>query len=234
MGTSGNLEKMILASYTDDSFTSQASQMSVYMNPESYTHRYKILYNAVQAPGSAGSGPEYNLTPSDEVQFQLVFDGTGVVPNPVPGSSPPAGSGGIVTQVNQFLQLAFTFDGNIHSPNYIQVLWGTLVFNCRLSTLNLTYTLFQPDGTPLRAKADVTFIGFQNQQEIAKEENAQSPDLSHVVTVRGGDTLPLLCYNIYGKSGYYSEVARINGMTGFRQLIPGEKILFPPLTTATQ
>jgi len=23
--------------------------MSVYMNPESYTHRYKILYNAVQA-----------------------------------------------------------------------------------------------------------------------------------------------------------------------------------------
>jgi nucleoid-associated protein YgaU len=132
------------------------------------------------------------------------------------------------------MELAFDYDGQIHSPNFIQLAWGTLIFNCRLSTLNISYTLFKPDGTPLRAKADVTFIEYRNQQQIAKQENKQSADLSHLVTVKGGDTLPLLCYRIYGSSVYYAEVARINGLSGFRKLVAGEKILFPPLGASRQ
>lgn len=235
MGYSGNLEKMVLTAYTDDSFTatSQKSEMTVYINPDQYTHSYKIIYNNTQAQGSSAGSPEYNRTPSDEVKFQLIFDGTGVVPSTIPGV-PPYSEDGIVTQIDKFMKLAFDYDGEIHSPNFIQLSWGTLIFNCRLSALNITYTLFKPDGTPLRAKADVTFVEYRNQQEIAKEENALSPDLTRVVTVKGGDTLPLLCYGIYGSSTYYVEVARYNQMSGFRELIPGEQLLFPPLGDSAQ
>jgi hypothetical protein len=210
LGYSGSLEKMMLTSFTDDSFTptSQKDQTFVYINPSQYSHSYTICYNDTQAQGSSAGSPEYNKTPGDVVTFQL-------------------------TQIDKFMKLAFDYDGEIHSPNFVQLAWGTLIFNCRLSKLNITYTLFKPDGTPLRAKADVTFVEYRNQQEIAKEENAQSPDLSKVVTVKGGDTLPFLCYGIYGTSVYYAEVARVNGMTGFRELIPGEKILFPPLGDAS-
>lgn len=230
MGYSGSLEKMIITAFTDDSFTplSQKGQIAVYINPEQYTHSYRILYNDTQAQGSAAGSPEYNKTPADVVTFQLVFDGTGVVPSSLPGIIPYL-QDGISKQIDEFLQLAFDYDGDIHSPNFIQLSWGTLIFNCRLSTLKIAYTLFKPDGTPLRAKADVTFVEYRNEQEIAKEENKLSPDLTRVVTVRAGDTLPLLCYGIYGSSLYYTEVARVNGMSGFRGLIPGEKILFPPL-----
>jgi hypothetical protein len=226
---------MVLTAYTDDSFTatSQKAQITVYINPAQYSHSYSVSYNDTQAQGSSAGSPEYNKTPADIVTFQLIFDGTGVVPSPLPGLVPYT-QDGITTQIDGFMKLAFDYDGEIHSPNFIQLAWGTLVFNCRLSKLNITYTLFKPDGTPLRARADVTFVEYRNQQEIAKEENAQSPDLSRIVTVRGGDTLPLLCYSIYGSSVYYAEVARINGMVGFRELIPGEKILFPPLEESTQ
>jgi hypothetical protein len=235
LGYSGSLEKMTLTSFTDDSFTatSQKAKLSVYINPSQYSHNYSICYNDTQAQGSSAGSPEYNKTPADVVTFQLIFDGTGVVPTPLPGLIPYT-EDGITSQITAFMDLAFDFDGEIHSPNFIQLAWGTLVFNCRLSKLNITYTLFKPDGTPLRAKADVTFVEYRNQQEIAKEENALSPDLSRVVTVRGGDTLPMLCFGIYGTSVYYAEVAKVNGMTGFRELIPGEKILFPPLGDATQ
>jgi contractile injection system tube protein/LysM domain-containing protein len=225
---------MIITAYSDDSFTasSQKGQMSVYINPDQYTHNYTIVYSNTQAQGSPKGSPEYNKTPSDTVNFQLIFDGTGVVPSPLPGK-PPAPEDGIVTQINNFMGLALNYNGKIHSPNFIQLSWGTLVFNCRLQTLKLTYTLFKPDGTPLRAKADTTFIGFQDEQEIAKEAKASSPDMTHVVTVKSGDTLPLLCSNIYGSGLYYTEIAKVNGLTGFRELAPGSRIFFPPLSTGT-
>jgi len=221
---------MILTAYTDPSFTasSELSEMTVYINPETYTRRYRIEYDDTQAQGSSTGGPQFNKTQSDEVQFQLVFDGTGVVPSPIPGV-PPAKEDGITTQIDTFMNLAFKYDGDIHSPNFLQVSWGTLVFNCRLSSMNITYTLFKPDGTPLRAKADVTLVEYTSQENIEKEDNDLSPDLTRVVTVKGGDTLPLLCYQVYGSSVYYVEVARQNRMSGFRDLIPGEQVLFPPL-----
>jgi hypothetical protein len=47
--------------------------------------------------------------------------------------------------------------------------------------------------------------------------------------VVAGDTLPLLCFQIYQESKYYVEVARVNGLDDFRNLEPGRQILFPPL-----
>lgn len=224
---------MLVTAFADDTFTAKAqkAQMSVYINPEQYTQSYEIFYNDTQAQGSPGGSPEYNRTPSDKLDFQLIFDGTGVVPSPLPGT-PPTTSDGIVTQVDTFMKVAFDYNGAIHSPNFLQLSWGTLLFNCRLQSLKMTYTLFKPDGTPLRAKADASFVGFQSEQEIAKEANALSADLSHLITVKSGDTLPQLCYDIYGTSVYYAKVAAVNGMDGFRNLIPGMKILFPPLETA--
>jgi nucleoid-associated protein YgaU len=65
--------------------------------------------------------------------------------------------------------------------------------------------------------------------DIVVSQLKSSPDLSHLVTVKAGDTLPLLCCNIYGSSVYYLEVARVNGLAHFRDLAPGMQLLFPPL-----
>ena len=67
-------------------------------------------------------------------------------------------------------------------------------------------------------------------EELAQEAQLQSPDVSHLVTVRAGDTLPGLCANIYGTSLYYLRVAAFNGLTSFRRLAPGTQLVFPPLS----
>ena len=46
--------------------------------------------------------------------------------------------------------------------------------------------------------------------------------------VKKGDTLPLMCFKIYGDSKYYVQVAAVNRLSDFRNLQVGNEIFFPP------
>jgi nucleoid-associated protein YgaU len=96
--------------------------------------------------------------------------------------------------------------------------------------MSTNYTLFMPDGTPIRAKMAVTFKSYASEAQLAKGAYKQSPDVTHLVTVQAGDTLPLLCHRIYGDSRYYAKVAAFNGLSNFRGVPPGTQLLFPPLS----
>lgn len=222
------LEKMTIKAYSDSKFTDQVgSDFQVYINPEKYTHTYNIEYKNRQAQGSNGPSPIFNKYMSDDVKFELVFDGTGVVPSALPGAPST-----VEQQISDFRKLTFTYNGNIHRPNFLALSWGTLLFKCVLKTLNLNYTLFMPDGKPLRARATAHFLGFNDEVELALKADKKSADLTHVRTAKAGDTLPLMCFDIYGSSVYYPQVARVNGLIDFRNLVPGTQLMFPPLGAA--
>jgi len=226
----GGLVKMKITAWLNSDFTGPAGEMEVMINPEKYSQSYKICYSDPQAQGSNGGSPKFRKIPSETVKFELVFDGTGVVPPAKPDQKPPAD--GIMTKINEFRKLVFNFDGKIHSPKFVTLAWGRLLFNGRLSNLDVTYTLFKPDGTPLRARASTTFLGYNDEDQLAKQANLSSPDMSHLITVKAGDTLPLLCQDVYGSSAFYVQVAQANGLTDFRRIAPGTRLLFPPLGDA--
>ena len=46
---------------------------------------------------------------------------------------------------------------------------------------------------------------------------------------QAGDTLPLMCYRIYGEPKHYLSIARINNINNFRSLEPGINLQFPPI-----
>ena len=99
-----------------------------------------------------------------------------------------------------------------------------------METMSTTYTLFKPSGYPLRAKVALSFVEAVSKAESELLSNRSSPDLTHLIEVRDGDTLPLLCKSIYGDPGYYLDIARFNNLTDFRNLKPGTKLSFPPLS----
>lgn len=233
MADSGELEKLIIQAYKNSDFSGYVGEFPVAINPEKYSRSYEICYNNVQPPGTSSGTPEYNLTKSDQIDLELVFDATGVVPPSIAGRD-PNGPNGITDQVEEFLNLVFTFNGKIHSPNFLQLFWGKFQFDCRMTKLKFDYTLFKPDGTPLRAKATTTFMEYTNKVELAKEDNLNSPDMSHVRVVTGSDTLPLMCHEIYGTSSYYPQVAAANGLADFRNLVIGTQLVFPPVAGEAQ
>jgi nucleoid-associated protein YgaU len=120
-------------------------------------------------------------------------------------------------------------DGSIHEPKFLKIEWGTLIFKCRLKSVNISYTLFDKAGKPLRAELDTTFVSDLKDSERVKAENKTSPDLTHKRIVRAHDTLPLMCKEIYGTEGYYLQVARANKLDNFRNLQLGQELFFPPV-----
>lgn len=218
---SGKLEKMTITAYSKPDFSGQVGQpFSVLVNPEKYSHTHTISYNKETAQGAPGTAIKFEKIEPEKVSFELVFDGTGVIPG-----SPS----NIEDQVVAFKKLAYDYNGDIHSTNYLIVSWGTLIFKCRLTTLEVSYTLFKSDGTPLRAKATANFEEYTDARTLAKEANESSPDLTHQRMVVAGDTLPLMCERIYGTPEHYLQVAEANGLTNFRRLKPGTRIFFPPI-----
>lgn len=225
--------KMTITAYSDPGFTTKVAgannPFSVWINPASYTRKTNIRYNDRQAQGSNGPSPEFNRVASEDVSFDLLFDATGVLPPP---GNAKIYSNGVADGISQFTALSSRLNGTIHSPNYLILAWAQLQFQCVLTSMNINYTLFMPDGTPLRAKVGVSFKSFTSESQLAKTGNKRSPDMTHLVTVTAGDTLPLLCHKIYGDSGYYAKVAAFNGLASFRDVAPGTQLLFPPLSGA--
>ncbi len=170
-----------------------------------------------------------NATNAEKVSFELVFDGTGVVKQ----TSRSKKTTSVKDQVRDLNDIIYKYKGDKHEPNHVRLLWGSMIFFGRLTSLTISYTLFKPDGTPLRAKISLSFSGFMSKEEEALRAQRSSPDLTHTFIIRDGDTLPLLCYKVYSDSSLYLQIARKNNLSDFRNLRPGAKIHFPPLQELT-
>lgn len=234
----GELKKMKLVAYTDISFGTKAEglEYDVLINPESYALTYGTEVNQQSAQGSSESITSFSKRSPQSLSFKFLFDGTGVIKRggggllsglAVPGL--PADKPDVVQDFEKFKSVVYNFDGTTHQPRYVQLQWGPLLYNCQMTRMTLTFKLFNPDGSPLRAEADCTFQGVIDETKLAAIENRQSPDLTHIRTVIEGDTLPLMCYKEYGDSKYYYQVARYNNLSDFKKLAAGTKIIFPPI-----
>lgn len=243
----GKLEKMTIRAYrtVDPEGVPQVSDASedtyvVQVNPSSYALNRLLHYTRHQGQGFSGSEAVYSKSEPVILQFDFLFDGTGVVPPPsetgdIPlvGAIASALSGNepyvVTNEIENFNRLVHDYVGKQHRPNQLLLVWGTLSFPCVLSTLSYRFTLFKPDGTPLRAVATCKFCEHKPNAQRVLEDNRSSPDLTHLRNVQEGDTLPLLSYRIYGNADLYLEVARVNKLINFRRLRPASRIAFPPL-----
>jgi len=199
------------------------------INPEKYEHSHSISYEQENAAdpkpiGNPGTTTKFKNVSPETISFSIIMDGTGVVFEG--GETTP-----VADQIKQLKDIAYKYDGTKHEPNVVQLSWGygLTSFFGRLTSMKINYTLFSPDGDPLRANVSLSFVSFDTQGGVAAKADKNSPDLSHIVVVRAGDTLPLLCQKIYNDPSKYVEVARINDLDGFRSLQPGTELNFPPM-----
>jgi len=224
--STGELKKLKLVGYKDDKFTEKIGdgEFTTLLNPEKYTFKYKVEYAEAQGQGTSASAPKFVRTPPEDFELDFLFDRTGVIK----GQDDESGDG-IIDDIEKFKKIVFDYNGDEHKPNYVMIGWGTLLFKGSLLEMSIDFKLFASDGTPLRAVAKTKFKGtVEDDLRVAKENN-NSPDLTHIRTVKEGDTLPLMTFKIYGDSKYYLQVAQVNNLTNFRTLTAGQKIKFPPI-----
>jgi len=220
-------DKLKINAYKDSKYSSSPlSSIEVIINPSSYSHDYKVNYDEKVQLGASGTPLTFGSIPPETISFDIYFDATGAIDVP---ESIDKSKLAIDAQVTLFKEVCFDYNGDIHEPNYLIINWGSLVFKCKLTSLKIDYNLFQKDGTPLRAKASCSFTEAIDLETIIKDASRNSPDLTHLIEIKEGDRLPIICNEVYGDPSYYIEVAKFNNLVNFRELIPGTKLYLPPI-----
>jgi nucleoid-associated protein YgaU len=108
--------------------------------------------------------------------------------------------------------------------------WGpNWSFTAVVMKLDVRYTLFRPDGTPVRATAKITL----QEAEDFQEQPAQNPT-SHSDQpgrrrreVRPHDTLALISFEEYGDANRWRDIARENNIDDPLSIRPGQILAIP-------
>jgi len=234
----GELVKLHITAFSKPDFKEKVAggEFRTLLNPEKYTYKYKVEHNKKQPSGTSAAAHKFNKILPENFELDFLFDRTGVIVDyGLPSKDPEKPKVfrdekiGIKKDIETFKKVVLNYNGKHHSPNYLIISWGALLFKGVLEEMDITYKLFKPDGTPLRATIHAKFKGFIEDKLRNAKENKSSPDLTHVRFVEEGDTLPLMAYRIYGDSKYYLEVAKANNIVNFRKLKVGQKLFFPPI-----
>ena len=190
-------------------------------NPESFAINEEIDWNAQCPPGNQGSDYLYNKTKPRKFTIEFTLDGTGVNTN---GIKIP-----VTAQIILFRAATTGVRGDLHRPNFLLVQYGTFINTCILNSSTVTYTMFDMFGLPIRARVSASFTERTVKTLSDILGMLSSPDLTHKVEVKQGDTLPLLTYNTYNNQTYYLQVAKVNKLKNFRNLKAGTTLVFPPI-----
>lgn len=128
-------------------------------------------------------------------------------------------------EVNRLLMI----DGDRHAPPVVKFAWGRISFTSLVESANTTYTMFASDGTPVRARIDVTFREYTPPDEQLQGEPRHSADRASVHRVTQGETLPAIATDEYGSPTEWREIAAANDIVNPRRLEPGTELTIPPL-----
>lgn len=143
------VSKLMIKACKDNKFSSFTGEFITSINPENLIIKSGVGYNTPHSMAGAAL-LQYRGTPPRLLSFSLLFDNTGIIP----GSNTIA----VVEQVKQLQAIAYDVQKKNNAPNYIRVVWGQIDFKGRLVDLEVTYSMFQMDGTLVRAEAKITVL----------------------------------------------------------------------------
>lgn len=205
-----------------EKYGSEIGSHTVLMDPDTLKFGREIKYREDQQLGAIGGNSRFERYKPEFLTFKFTVDCTGIVEGTKEKDS-------VYNKIQEMEQLLYVYNSDGHSPSYVLVQYVELLFKGRVKKMNVEYTLFSNSGIPLRATVELTFSGFRCSEEERKKFHKQSPDMSRLITVKEGETLPYLCHKIYGDSLLVRQVARFNNLNSFRNIPAGTELLFPPL-----
>jgi hypothetical protein len=228
----GELAKVKIQGFEDITQSGPPKVFEAFINPDEFTLKYETSIDHIPVPGQTSTPGVFLSSTPVELALKFYLDGTKASG---PLKSAEKAEVSVAQKIQEFYE-ACGYNSDRHRPRYVQILWGQFkllrfdpeVFRGCLKSVSIQYKLFKPNGEPLRAIINATFVESIAAPKRDSAGKASSPDLTHVRVVKEGDTLPAMAQSIYGDFSYYLEVAKANGLTDFRNLQPGARLFFPP------
>jgi len=213
-------DSLIFYACTKDDFSDPGASYTAQFNPSTFHFALSIDRNGTQAIGNGYTTGSFKYVKPQDTTIEFTLDGT--------GTGKPLSHGNIPDEIKAFREIIYDINGSEHQPHYVKVIFGDVTIKGVATNMDITYTLFQYDGLPLRAKVSVTIESTKDPKLGEIEQDTQSPDLTHRITLTQTKRLISLAYGIYKQNTLFSDVARVNGFNNFRRQAAGTDIFFPP------
>lgn len=118
-------------------------------------------------------------------------------------------------------------DADLHVPPVCLFVWGSFTFQCIIERVSKRFTMFLPEGIPVRATLNLTLKEYREVDMQVKEIDTRSADLTKRWMVKEGDSLWSIAVAEYGDPGDWRLIADKNNIDNPRFLQPGVEIVIP-------
>ena len=118
-------------------------------------------------------------------------------------------------------------DSDLHAPPICLFIWGAFIFQCIIEKVSKRFTMFLPEGIPVRATLNVNLKEYREVEVQVKEMSLQSSDLTKSWVVTQGDSLWAIAAKEYGSPEDWRLIAKKNNIENPRILIPGQRLVIP-------
>jgi nucleoid-associated protein YgaU len=209
-------------------------KIECWFNPKEYTIARTNKWNTQPIRKEKGAGLKAQFAGSDphKLTIDLLFDDSDVH------------EGDVRTICDKLLKIMevnprfASGDKNNARPPTVEFGWGSvLTFKSVCDSLSIQYTLFKPDGVPIRALVKLQLTQIEK-AEVApsggggiKRQNPTTIGIaglsSHVV--QDGDSLPSIAYVAYGDPTRWRAIAEANGIDNPLHLRRGSILSIPRL-----
>jgi hypothetical protein len=116
------------------------------------------------------------------------------------------------------------------SPPEVAFEWGVFCFKAFITNMTQKFTLFKMDGTPVRAKVDVTFSQYTDEDDYPPQNpTSGGGDIERFWPIVSGDRLDAIAYQVYGDATKWPVIAERNKIRDPLALRSGQNLIIPSL-----
>lgn len=108
------------------------------------------------------------------------------------------------------------------APPKCKFVWGNFAFVAITESADVTFTMFLPNGTPVRAKAKLKMKQVEEQSLYPPQNPTTRSVARKLWVVREGETLDWIAYQEYRDPSLWRHLAEINNLDNPRDLRPGQ------------
>lgn len=195
------------------------AQFKVLYNPEEYTINKDNNFAVQNIPGLGSPIVQFVNGNQRTLEMELFFDTY---------DTPTLPKQDVREQTNQVADL-MKLDSDLHAPPVLKIAMASLQFRAVLSRVSQKFVMFMPDGVPVQARLNCTFIEYVDAVQEAKEANLQTADFSKVHVVAPGETLSAIAGKLYDDPRLWRPIAIANGIADPRRIASGQALRIPSL-----
>jgi nucleoid-associated protein YgaU len=195
-------------------------------NPKELSIQKSAKWERKPARNAKNAGPpEFKGSDPCKLTLEMFFDAS------------DADHGSVVGPVEELFRCCVPTDDTRQNgkatPPLVRLNWGAIVsFPGFITSVQAKYTLFSPDGTPIRATCSVSM------EEMPGDPLGQNPTsgglsaqtVHHVIS---GDSLASIAYQQYGDPSMWRVLAEVNGIDDPIRLPAGQTLIVPAASELT-